>query len=131
MPKVPVARTKSQKYCEVITREKPARVIQRRESPTLREILKEVDPGFCEDLSDVQNLYYFTLRNLDEWNKLDREIILDKLKTLRDLLVALFPNPPDFHEQWREYAVMFREHFQYVKMPRMDLKFVLSVFNED
>lgn len=103
---------------------------QRNESKTLHESLKKHDLGYCEDQSDIDGLYYFLLRNLEEFEKLllDKENFIDQVIKLKKIVESLFPNTEEFKMEWKRYRNTFVEHFVHAKTNKSDLDFIKNLF---
>jgi hypothetical protein len=106
---------------------------QRRVSQSMKNLLKESDLGYCEDQSDTENLYYFTLRNMEEMEKIlcDHTKFSETVSKLRKIVFALFPKVCDFKFEWKKYKVMFMDYFTHAKASTKNLTFIQSLFDRN
>jgi hypothetical protein len=91
-------------------------VYRPRDSRCLKKLLKKHDPGFCEGQSDIDALYYFTMRNLEEFETLSDARVIDTFLKLRQVIRAMLPENEDFARELKRYHQMFSEHFAHAKL---------------
>ena len=107
------------------------KIAQRNVSQTFIAMIKESDPGYCEGQSDVDGLYYFTLKNMEDFEEFfltDSEAFVKNVGRLRKILFALHPRLCDFKIEWQRYKSMFMEFFVHAKTNQKDLEFIKNLF---
>ena len=104
--------------------------MNRSESQAMKTLLDEHDLGFCKTLSDVDGLYYFTLRSMEEIGSIvhNQELFTTTVFQLRKIVDAMFPKVSESKREWRRYRIMFREFFVHARVSKKDLKFVDNLF---
>lgn len=91
--------------------QKTARV----ESLLLKALLEEHDLGYCGYLSDIEGLYYFVMRSLDEWFSVCEREFTVRLELLAKIVNSLCSCRKEFEHEWNKYRVLFVEHARYLK----------------
>ncbi len=105
---------------------------RRNESQTMIQLLIEHDMGYCPGQSDIDGLYYFTLRSMESFEQIlfDHEKFSEHVHMLYKILDALFPFARDLKKEWKKYQIMFREHFIHKKVEKYELDFIMDLFSK-
>ena len=98
----------------------------------MKELLRKHDLGYCEGQSDLDGIYYFTLKNMEDFHLLfqtNKQEFQNNVFALRRILDALFPEFNDFNKEWQRYRSMFLEYFIHAKAKRCDIEFIKQLFD--
>ena len=82
----------------------------RNESPTLHKLIENYDIGYSKYQSDLDNMYYFIIRQMDEWMKI---IAKGKFKPMAKKLIIILRATTTTYKEFRfemqRYADIFAD----------------------
>ena len=100
----------------------------------MHAILDKYDVGYCKLQSDVDNLYCFTLRNLDalkaQMIDVDPMPFAQTVNQLIKIVDASSTNDKEFAREMLRYADAFRDFAKEIKLSKRKTKSITTYFTK-